>query len=208
MSIKQNIENLRSEIPEHVNILLATKNCSINEIKEAIDAGITIFGENYVQEAEKKYQDIRKHNNIELWFIGHLQKNKINRALKLFNVINIDSFETAEEINKRSKNKIKVTIEVNIGAESQKQGCCPDKLEEIISKISKLKNIEVIGIMAMTPFFQDPQKTRPYFKKMKSLFDKIKSDQIKILSIGMSNDYKIAIEEGSNMIRVGSIIFN
>ena len=229
MSIKDNIKKLKDEIPSYVKILAATKTRSIFQIKEAINSGIKIFGENYVQEAEKKYKNI-KNNKIELYFIGHLQKNKINRALKLFDLLTIDSFELAAAIDKRAneKNKffssikstkyflynkkIPVLIEVNISNEPNKQGCKPQELIGLIKKISKLKNIEIQGLIAMAPYFEDEEKTRPYFKKMKSLFNKIKKLKIKsikmdILSLGMSNDYKIAIQEGSNLIRIGSLIF-
>jgi pyridoxal phosphate enzyme (YggS family) len=212
MSIKENINALRSNIPKSIGILAATKTRTAQQIKEAIDSGIKIFGENYVQEAEKKYSEIKQNNNIDLYFSGHLQKNKINRALKLFDVINVDSFEIAEAISRRTGKKIKVLIEVNIGNEPNKYGCKPEELINLIKKLSKLKNIEVCGLMAMAPYFKDGEKTRPYFKKMRLLFEKIKKLKLKnvkmeILSLGMSNDYKIAIEEGSNLIRIGSSIF-
>ena len=212
MSIKENINTLRSNIPKSIGILAATKTRTAQQIKEAIDSGIKIFGENYVQEAEKKYSEIKQNNNIDLYFSGHLQKNKINRALKLFDVINVDSFEIAEAISQRTGKKIKVLIEVNIGNEPNKYGCKPEELINLIKKLSKLKNIEVCGLMAMAPYFKDGEKTRPYFKKMRLLFEKIKKLKLKnvkmeILSLGMSNDYKIAIEEGSNLIRIGSSIF-
>ncbi len=206
MSIKDNIKRLKSEIPSNVEVLAATKTRNISQIKETINAGITIFGENYVQEAEKKYTKIKNNNKVELYFIGHLQKNKINRALKIFEVISIDSFEIADAIDRRADKKIKVLIEVNIANEPQKAGCKPEELIDLIDTISKLKNIEVKGLMAMAPFFNDIEKTRPYFRKMKELFDKI--GNLKILSLGMTQDYRVAIEEGSNLIRIGSLIFD
>ena len=213
MSIRENIMNLRNSIPKNVKILVAAKTRDISKIKEAINAGIKIFGENYVQEAEKKYIEIKKNNKIELYFIGYLQKNKINRALNLFDVINIDSYEIASEINKRTNKKIKVLVEVNISNEPQKHGCNPIQLINLIKKLSELKNIEIIGLMAMAPYFDDAEKTRPYFKKMRLLFEKINNLKINnvkmgILSLGMSHDYKVAIEEGSNLIRIGSLIFD
>lgn len=212
MSIKDNIKKLKSEIPSNVEILAATKTRSIEQIKKAIEAGIKVFGENYVQEAEKKYSEIKTDNKIRIYFIGHLQKNKINRALKIFDVVNIDSVEIAEDIDKRADKKVKVMIEVNIADEPQKAGCKPNELTDLIKKISKLKNIEVIGLMAMPPFFQDIEKTRPYFKKMKNLFDEIKkmhipNINIEILSMGMSDSYKVAIEEGATEVRLGNILF-
>lgn len=212
MTIKESIIKLKNEIPNNFQILAATKTRNINQIKEAIDSGIKIFGENYVQEAEKKYNEIKKIHNIKLFFIGHLQKNKINRALKLFDIINIDSYETASEINKRADKKIKILIEVNINNEPQKHGCKPGELTNLIKKLSEFKNIEVTGLMAMAPYFKDPEKIRPYFREIKILFEEIKklklnNAKMNILSLGMSNDYKIAIEEGSNLIRIGSLIF-
>ena len=208
MSIKEKIQKLKQGIPSNAEILAATKTRSISQIKEAIEAGITIFGENYIQEAEKKYTEIKKEHKIELYFIVHLQKNKINRALKIFDIINIDSYEIAEAINQRTDKKVKVLIEVNIGNEPQKAGCKPEEVISLVEKISKLKNIEVIGLMAMAPFFDDKEKARPYFKKMKKLFEKMKNEKINILSLGMTHDYKIAIEEGSNLLRIGSLIFD
>ena len=212
MSIKENINALRNNIPKSIGILAATKTRTAQQIKEAIDSGIKIFGENYVQEAEKKYIGIRKSNKIELYFIGNLQKNKINKALKIFDLLTIDSFELAEAIDERANKKIPVLIEVNIGNDPNKYGCKPEELINLTKKLSKLKNIEVCGLMAMAPYFKDGEKTRPYFKKMRLLFEKIKKLKLKnvkmeILSLGMSNDYKVAIEEGSNLIRIGISIF-
>ena len=135
-----------------------------------------------------------------------MQKNKINRALKVFDVISIDSFEIANAIDKRAGKKVKVIIETNVADEPQKAGCKPEELLDLIKKISELKNIEVTGLVAMAPFFDDIEKTRPYFKKMKELFDKL--GNLNVLSLGMTHDYKIAIEEGSNLIRIGSLIFD
>jgi hypothetical protein len=213
MPIKDNINFLRANLPKNTQILAATKTRTPQQIKEAISSGIKLFGENYVQEAEKKYAAIKQNNNIELYFIGHLQKNKINKALKIFDLLTIDSYEIASAIDKRADKKIPVLIEVNISNEQNKYGCRPEKLINLIKKISKLENIQVLGLMAMAPYFEDAEKTRPYFKKMKSLFDKIKKLNLKnikmdTLSLGMTHDYKIAIQEGSTLIRIGSLIFN
>ncbi|MFH0868356.1 MAG: YggS family pyridoxal phosphate-dependent enzyme [Candidatus Woesearchaeota archaeon] len=213
MSIKENIKSLRDNIPKNIQVLAATKTRTIQQIKEAIDSGIKIFGENYVQEAEEKYPIIKKSSKIQLYFIGHLQKNKINRALKIFDVLNIDSYEIASAIGQRADKKIKVLIEVNIANEPNKSGCKPGELTDLIKRISNLKNIEVHGLMAMPPNFKDTEKTRPYFREMKILFGNIKKLRLRnikmdILSLGMSHDYQIAVQEGSNLIRIGSLIFN
>ena len=171
MPIKENIRYLRNNIPKNIQILAATKTRTTSQIKDAINAGIKLFGENYVQEAEKKYTALKKSKKIKLYFIGHLQKNKINRALKLFDVINIDSYEIASAINKRADKKIKALVEINISNEPNKHGCKPEDLINLIKKLSTLKNIEIHGLMAMAPYFKDTEKTKPYFKKMKLLFD-------------------------------------
>lgn len=215
MSIEGRIKFLRSTIPKNTQILAATKTRTISQINECINSGIKLFGENYVQEAENKYSEIKasKKTKIELYFIGHLQKNKINKAMKIFDVIAIDSYELASAISKRTDKKIKVLIEVNISNEQNKHGCKPEELIDLIKKISHLNNIQVIGLMAMAPYFEDAEKTRPYFREMKLVFYKIKKLNLKnlkmsILSLGMSHDYTIAIEEGSNLVRIGSLIFS
>ena len=211
MSISENIKRIKSEIPSNVKLVAATKTRTIEEINEAIRAGITIIGENYVQEALKKYEKLNL-SNVELHLIGHLQKNKINKALKIFDCIqSIDSYELAEAIDKRAKKIIPVFIEVNIADEETKFGVKKEYLIDLIKKISQLKNIRVEGLMTM-PYFDDPNDARPYFREMKALFEKIRLMNLpnvfmKYLSMGMSNDYKIAIEEGSNMIRIGTAIF-
>lgn len=206
MGVLENVTKLRSEIPSYVEILAATKNRSGKQVLEAIDAGITLFGENYVQEAEKKFSAI-KRGSIELWFIGHLQQNKINRALRVFDVINVDSYETAKAVTARTGNKTRLILEVNIGEERQKHGCMPGEAMGEIGRIKQLGNAELIGIMCMAPSFDDENKARPYFQKMKSVFEKVKDEKLIVLSMGMSHDYKAAVAEGSNMIRVGSLIF-
>jgi len=211
MSIQENIKKIRSEIPDYVKLVAATKTRTIEEINEAIKAGITIIGENYVQEALQKYENLNL-SNVELHLIGHLQKNKINKALQIFDYIqSIDSYETAEAINKRTQKIIPIFIELNIAGEDTKFGVKKEELVDLVKKISPLEKIRVEGLMTM-PYFDNPEDARPYFKEMKSLFEKIKSINIpnvtmKYLSVGMTDDYKIAIEEGSNMIRIGTGIF-
>ncbi len=208
MALTQTINKIKKEIPANVKILAATKTRTTAEIQEAVDSGISIIGENYVQEAEKKYPYIK--GDIEKHCIGHLQKNKIKKALEIFDVIEtVDSLDIAKEIDKRTKKQIPTYIEVNIGKETKKTGVLPENLEILIEEISKLKNVKITGLMTMAPFFEDIEKIRPYFKEMKRLFDKIhkKYPSIAILSMGMSDSYKIAIEEGANLIRLGTAIF-
>ncbi|MBW2980927.1 YggS family pyridoxal phosphate-dependent enzyme [Candidatus Woesearchaeota archaeon] len=211
MSIKENIEKIKSELPKGITLVAATKTRSVSEIKEAIGAGIGIIGENYVQEAEPKYNELK--GKVKIHGIGHLQTNKIRKAVEIFDMIEtVDSVKVAKEIDKRTDKVMPILIEVNIAKESSKTGVMPEESIKLISEISKLKKIKIKGLMTMAPYFDDPEKDRPYFKEMKRLFDKIKSMNIsnvdmEILSMGMSDSYKIAIEEGATMVRIGTKIF-
>jgi len=214
MSIKDNIEKLKKEIPKGIAVVAAAKTRSVDEVKEAIDAGIKIIGENYVNEAEEKYAQLK--GKTQFHCIGHLQANKIKRAVEIFDLIQtVDSFESAKEIGKRcgSINKIMpVLIEVNSGKEPNKAGVTPENAVGLVKRISELKNIKIKGLMTMGPLLKNPEEYRPYFKTAKKLFEDIKSMKLpnvemEILSMGMSDSYKIAVEEGANMVRVGTLIF-
>lgn len=211
MSIRENIEKIKKEIPDNITLVAATKTKTVDEIKEAIDAGITIIGENYVQEAEKKFNELK--GNVKFHCIGHLQTNKVKKALKIFDMIEtVDSLKLAEEIGKRAEKVMPVLIEVNVGKEATKTGCNPEDVIMLVKEISKLEKIKILGLMTMAPYFDNPEKDRPYFRELKKLFEKIRSLNIenvnmKILSMGMTDSYKIAIEEGSNMVRIGTKIF-
>ena len=214
MPIEENIKKIKKEISRNIRLVAATKTRTIEEIKQAIEAGITDIGENYIQEAEEKYSKLR--GNVRFHFIGHLQTNKVKKAVELFDMIQtVDSLNVAKEIDKRCKDISKIMpilIEVNSGKEENKDGCMPENVESLIKEISKLKNLKVKGLMTMAPFFDNPEKDRPFFRLTKRLFDKIKGLNIpnvdmEILSMGMTDSYKIAIEEGSNMIRIGTKIF-
>ena len=219
MSIKENYLKIRREIPGHVQVVLAAKMKTSEEIKEAIDAGATIIGENYVQEAEKIYEALgEKAKKVKWQMIGPLQKNKINKAVKIFDCIQtIDSAELADAIDKRAegiKKEIPVFIEINIGSEMTKAGIKPEyrMVEKLALHISGLFYLKLEGLMTIGPRIGNPEEVRPYFKKTKEIFDKLQgagipNTDLKYLSMGMSNSYKIAIEEGANIIRLGTIIF-
>jgi pyridoxal phosphate enzyme (YggS family) len=224
-SITENYQKIRQEIPDYVTIVLAGKTKSAEEIKEVIDAGATDIGENYVQEAEKIKLELGKKSNTVKWhMIGHLQKNKINKALPIFDVIQtIDSLEKARDINKRveraGKSVIPVLIEINIGSEDSKAGIKPEEHEPFeeyidifVRDISEFGHLRVEGIMTMGPRFGNAENSRPFFRRTKNIFKKIidlniPNIDMKYLSMGMSNSYKVAIEEGSNMIRLGTVVF-
>jgi pyridoxal phosphate enzyme (YggS family) len=192
----------------------AAKTRRPEEILEAVEAGIEIIGENYVQEAEKAYEVVGIR--AKWHFIGRLQKNKVKKAVRIFDMIEtVDSSEIAEEINRRCGQLGKlmpVLIEINSGREQQKAGVFPEDVEELIKGISSFQNIKVMGIMTMGPSLGNPENSRPYFVETKKRFDKIKrlnlpGVEMKYLSMGMTNSYRIALEEGANVVRIGTRIF-
>lgn len=214
MTIKQNVSEILKELPAGVQLVAAAKTRTQEEILEAIEAGVQIVGENYVQEAEKAYEVVG--NRVKWHFIGHLQKNKVKKAVAIFDVIEtVDSVEIASEIDKRCSqiNKIMpVLIEVNSGRETQKAGVLPDDVEKLTFEISTLPNIRVMGLMTMGPRFGNPEDSRPYFIETRQKFKEIgglnlPGVEMKYLSMGMTNSYKIALEEGANILRIGSKIF-
>jgi pyridoxal phosphate enzyme (YggS family) len=211
---KQNIERILHELPGHVQLLAAAKTREPQEILDAIEAGIQIIGENYVQEAERAYNIIG--HKVQWHFIGHLQKNKVKKAVEIFDMIEtVDSPEIAGEIDKRSAQAGKimpVLIEINSGCEPNKTGVYPDNAEQLIASLARLKNIKVSGLMTMGPATERPEDIRRYFRETKTLFDRISNLNLpdvdmQYLSMGMTDSYLIAIEEGANIVRIGSKIF-
>jgi hypothetical protein len=213
MSIKDKIEFFNKNIPPEVTVLAATKKRSVSEIEQAIDAGIKVVGENYVQEAEKKISAIG--NKVEWHLIGHLQKNKAKKAVRIFDCIQtLDSVKLARRIDKEAAkiNKIMpLLVQVNIGCEPQKSGVLPDAAEELALIADKLENISVQGLMVMTPFTDDPQQLTAYFSDAKEIFEKIKSSGNisgwRHLSMGMSSSYLLAIKQGATIVRIGTLLF-
>ena len=212
--IKQNVDQILSELPDGVQLVAAVKTRAPEEILEAVESGVKILGENYVQEAERIYEVVG--NKAKWHFIGHLQKNKVKKAVKLFDMIEtVDSLELAREIDKRCAQIGKVMpvlVEINSGREEQKSGVFPEKTEQLVKEISGLNNIRVMGLMTMGPRFGNPEDSRPYFVETKKIFERIKklslpNIQMRYLSMGMTNSYKIALDEGANMVRIGSKIF-
>ena len=214
MGIKEKVEWILKELPDGVILIAATKGRSIEEINEAIEAGIKIIGENYVQEAEKKFEAIGK--KVKWHMIGHLQTNKVKKAIEIFDMIEtVDSEKIAKEIDKEAKKRniiFPVLIEINSGREKHKSGVLPEDAEKLIYEISKYENIKIEGFMTMGPFVENPEDIRPYFRITKELFEKFKNlnlpnFEMKYLSMGMSDTWRIAIEEGANIIRIGTAIF-
>ena len=212
--ISASVKSILEELPNDIRLVAAAKTRTTDEILESIGAGVEIIGHNYVQEAQDTYPGIG--SRARWHFIGHLQKNKVKKAVELFDLIEtVDSLSLAKEIDKRCgaiDKVMPVLIEVNSGREEQKNGVFPENVPELIQEMENLKNVEVVGIMTMGPFFGDPEDARPYFVRTKKLFDEISEKnipgvQMKYLSMGMTNSYKVAVEEGANMIRIGTKIF-
>lgn len=225
MKIAADYARLREEIADRVTIVLAGKTRSVEEIVEVIDAGATDLGENYVQEAEQmRCRLAQKAATVRWHMIGHLQTNKINKAIGTFDVVQtVDSMRKAVALDKRveqaRKEPLPVFIEINIGSEFAKAGIRPDEhepfepyMERLVTEMSKLSHLRIEGLMTMGPRFGDPEKGRPYFRRTRKLFERLASldlpnVRMHHLSMGMSNSYKVAVEEGSNMVRLGTGVF-
>jgi pyridoxal phosphate enzyme (YggS family) len=220
-TIIENLNNIKKSIAEasqkagiskDIRIVASTKGVSADSIKEAIQAGITDIGENRVQEAAEKYPAL-SGQPVTWHMIGHLQTNKVKQALEIFSVIqSVDSLKLAKEISRLAKNSIKIFIEVNTSGEESKYGVAPDKAIELAREVSSLPNITIAGLMTIGPNTGMEEDIRMSFRMLKGIFKSIKelnlpSIQLEYLSMGMSSDYRLAVEEGSNMVRIGRAIF-
>jgi len=224
MSVKENIEKIREKIRmvselvgrdyQEITLVAVTKTVEVDKIEEAIASGVNIIGESRVQEAKEKYGKV---GNKAIWhLVGHLQRNKAKDAVKIFDLIqSVDSVRLAKEIDRQAKKigKIqKILIEVNVSGEESKYGLNPEEIIPFLKEISGLPNIKVEGLMTMVPLYENPRDCSPHFRKLKELIEEIRDENIKnvemvYLSMGMSNDFEVAIEEGSNMVRIGRAIF-
>ncbi len=212
--IEENVKKILQELPQGVELMAAAKARTPEEIMQAAQAGVKIIGENYVQEALAAFNAVGLR--VKWHFIGHLQRNKVKKAVEIFDMIEtVDSLELSKEIDKRCSQRkriMPVLIEINSGREKQKSGIFPEDAKDLIKEISGLKNIKTEGFMTMGPMFGDPEDARPYFLETKKLFDRIKTLnlpglEMKYLSMGMTNSYQVAIEEGANLVRIGTKIF-
>lgn len=213
-SVNRSVKEIIDSLPGDVLLVAAAKTRLPEEVEEAINSGIKLIGYNYLQEAEQMYEVIG--NRVKWHMIGHLQRNKVKKAVALFDMIEtIDSYRLAKEVNKRCSaiNKIMpVLIEINSGKESNKTGVLPEEVDKLIMEIKDFPNMHVQGLMTMGPAFGDPENARPYFKATKAAFDRLSKAEIpgiemRYLSMGMSNSYKIAIKEGANIVRIGTKLF-
>jgi len=222
--IKDNLERVRERIaaaagragrdPLTVRLVAVSKTVGPERVREAIAAGVRILGENYIQEAQRKVEALGA--GISWHFIGHLQKNKAKYAVRLFDLIHsVDSFALAEELNRTAEKQGKVQeilLQEDLSGEETKFGASEGEIIQMAEKISGLKNVSVKGLMTLPPFSEDPEKSRPYFQRLRSLRDRLAGMRIpgvfpEELSMGMSGDFEAAIEEGATLIRIGTAIF-
>lgn len=228
MSIAENISSLRKRInsaahrahrnPNDIILMGVTKTVAPAQIREAYAAGLRIFGENRSQEFATKAEALKDLPDAEWHMVGHLQTNKAAKASELFaHIDTIDSLRLAQKLNSAAKDrgkKLPVLIEINIAGEAAKSGLAPDSagLEELLIAAHQLTSLEIRGLMTVPPYNDDPEQSRPYFRKMRAQFEKIAGRNfpavhIAVLSMGMSPDFEIAIEEGSTCVRLGTAIF-
>ena len=216
MSIQQNLDLIKSTLPEQVTLVAVSKTKSVSEIMEAYNAGQRVFGENKIQEMVEKQDQMPK--DIDWHMIGHVQRNKVKYMAHFVNLIHgVDNFKLLKEIDKQAKihdRNIDCLLQIKIADEDSKFGMTSSEAKEILQykEFSELKNVCIVGVMGMATFTEDKQQIEQEFKRLKSIFDELKELRIedcklKTISMGMSADYQIAIDCGSTMIRLGSSIF-
>jgi PLP dependent protein len=200
--------------PRDVKILAAAKGQDIKSIEAAIMAGVLLIGENYVQEASVKKKSLPGH--LEWHMIGHLQRNKAKTAVEIFDVIeSLDNAELARELDKEGRKRnvrVPALIEINIGGEETKSGIAKDKVAELLRAIGELDHLSIEGLMTIPPFRKNCEETRPYFRDLRQLRDELRSLKLsnvnlRELSMGMTHDYLIAVEEGATIVRIGTALF-
>ena len=225
MEFKQRLEHIKQRIrkaaescgrdPDTIRLVAVSKTFPAETVKEAIEAGATILGENYVQEAREKF-DALIHYAVSWHFIGHLQSNKAKYAVRLFDLIHsVDSLKLAQALNQEAKKADKIQpilVQVNISGEDTKSGIAAAQTPDLISEISQLENLSIKGLMTMPPYFYQPEKVRPYFAALRRLRDRLKQQLIpnvsmEELSMGMTGDFEVAVEEGATLVRIGTAIF-
>ena len=223
--MKQRLEKVRERIrqaaessnrdADSVRLVAVSKTVAPDIVREAIEAGVTILGESYVQEARDKFKALVQYP-VSWHFIGHLQSNKAKYAVRLFDLIHsVDSLKLTRELNKQAAKVDKVQqilVQVNISGEDTKSGISADEAPGLIAEIGRLKNIAVKGLMTMPPYFYQPEKVRPFFAALRELRDRIKAQSLpnvflEELSMGMTGDFEVAIKEGATLVRIGTAIF-
>jgi pyridoxal phosphate enzyme (YggS family) len=212
--IAANVKAILAELPPGVELVAAAKTRTAAEILEAVDAGVKTIGENYVQEAAEAFPAVGRRARWH--FIGHLQTNKAKRAVEIFDLIEtVDTIGLGREIDKRAAaagRTMEILVEVNSGREPQKAGVMPDDTEALVRSLAALPHLRVLGLMTMGPFEGDPEDSRPYFKETRRVRDALRAlavpgVEMRHLSMGMSHSWRVAVEEGATMVRIGTAIF-
>ena len=223
--MKQRLEQIKQRIrqaaescnrdADSVRLVAVSKTIAADIVKEAIEAGVTTLGENYVQEARDKFKALAQYP-VSWHFIGHLQSNKAKYAVRLFDLIHsVDSLKLARELDKQAGKLDKIQpilVQINISAEDTKSGISIDEAPRLIAEISRLKNLAVKGLMTMPPYFYQPEKVQPFFAALRNLRDQIREQSppnvsLDELSMGMTGDFEVAIKEGATLVRIGTAIF-
>lgn len=214
IQIAEVVERLLKTIPPDVTLVAAAKGRSIEEVEAAIQAGVVHVGHNYVQEAKPIIEALGDRASWHM--IGHLQRNKAAAAVRIFDMIEtVDSMKLAQAIDLRCARlgkTIPVLVEINSGRERTKTGVLPEELDDLVDGITKMKHIRLMGLMTMGPRFGDPEDARPFFKATREAFERLSARRLpnvplRYLSMGMTNSYQVAIEEGANLVRIGTKIF-
>ena len=216
MSIEANIEEVQGciaracersrRLPDEIVLVAITKGVDVSAIRAAFDCGIRNFGENRVQEAEGKIAQLADLKPAVAWhMVGHLQSNKAKTAVELFDIIHsVDSVRLAEILSRRAEKTLPVLLEVNVSGEATKGGFSVAGIAAAVNEIRQLPNLKTMGLMTVAPFVADPEEIRPVFRKLRELRDSL---ELKHLSMGMTDDFEVAIEEGASMLRIGRAIF-
>jgi len=218
--VKERIEDAAKRAgrnPAEIRLVCVTKTATANQLQEAISSGISDIGENRVKDALLKYDSLGEQaKNVKWHMIGHLQTNKVKKCLQIFDTIHsLDSINLADEIDKQAKSLgkcIDCLVQVNVSGEDSKYGISPEETEAFIRKVSLFSNIHIAGLMTMAPFVDNPEQVRPFFRKIYSLKESLRkmdisNTDVKDISMGMTQDFEVAIEEGATFVRIGTAIF-
>jgi PLP dependent protein len=222
--LSQNLENIKQRIdqaalgagrdPAEVRLVAVTKTVTLDRLKEAVAAGHTLFGENYVQEAKRKITELGP--GLTWHFIGHLQSNKAKAAVELFDLIHsVDRLRLAQALEQAAarRGKVqKILLQVNLAGEASKSGTTPEAAQDLLRQISQMSHLEVLGLMTMPPWLDDPDQVRPYFRDLRQLRDRLRDlrlvdGDLPELSMGMTGDFEVAVAEGATLVRIGTAIF-
>lgn len=216
MSIEQNVKEVRNRIaqacvrvgrsPDEVTLVAITKTHDSSVVRTAFQASLRHFGENRIQEAKAKLDELKDVQSQSTWhMVGHLQTNKVKTAVQLFDIIqSVDSLKLAEALNSNALKSFPVLLQVNIAEEDSKSGFAVGEINLVLSEIGRMPNLEIKGLMTIAPWVDDPEEVRPAFRKLRELRDSLGLEQ---LSMGMTDDFEVAVEEGATIVRVGRAIF-